>query len=438
MKIPIVAIIGQPNVGKSTLFNRLIGSRKAIVHDEPGVTRDRHYSTSEWNGINFVLIDTGGYVPDSDDEIETAVREQSQIAMEEADILLYVVDVQMGITALDLALTKILRKTKRPILLTVNKVDTAEKESLDSEFYKMGFTNMISISALGGRNIGDYLDAVINLLPKKTLKVENPDTIKLAIIGRPNVGKSSFVNTLCGKQRSIVSAIPGTTRDSIDTNIKFKEHDLTLIDTAGLVKKKRLKSSVEFYSSLRTIRSVEECNVAIVLLDATEELESQNLHIVELAAEQNKGIVIAVNKWDLIKKDSYTLVEFEKSLKERLRKYNHIPIIFISAKNNQRVLKAIELAIQVYAETNKRISTSQLNLKLIADIQSHPPSTKTGRDVKLNYVTQTKTNNPLFIFFATEPESIATSYKNYLENRIRHHFGFEGVQISLLFKKKRK
>ncbi|MDA0986825.1 MAG: ribosome biogenesis GTPase Der [Bacteroidetes bacterium] len=438
MKMPIVAIIGLPNVGKSTLFNRIVGSRKAIVHDEPGVTRDRHYSTADWNGKNFVLIDTGGYIPESKNEIELAMREQCVIAIEEADLILYVVDALQENSIFESVLTNQLRKTEKPIILVVNKVDDKSKEGLINDFYKIGFKNVIPISALGGRNIGDFLDSIINLLPKNEAVEEQIKSIKLAVIGKPNVGKSSFVNTLIGKKRTIVSSIPGTTRDSINTNFIFNSQQLTLIDTAGLVKRKRLKSSVEFYSTLRTIRSIEECDVAIIIFDATEELEKQNLQIVSMAAEQRKGIIIAVNKWDLIEKDTHTSLEFEKSLRKRLRFYNHIPIIFISALKNLRIQKAIQLSIDVYNESNKRVSTSQLNSKLIADIQRNPPSTKSGRDVKLNYVTQTKVAHPLFVFFANEPQMISDNYKNFLENRIRHHFGFDGVQIALLFKKKRK
>jgi GTPase len=434
----LIAIIGRPNVGKSTLFNRILGAQNAIVHDQPGVTRDRHYALAEWSGKLFTLIDTGGFIPRSEEIFEKAIREQSQIAIDEADEVIFVVDGHEGITALDKEIAGILRKSKKRIVLTVNKVDSASAEYEAAEFHRLGLGDPVSISALGGRNIGDFLDTLTEQLPANGAAEREDDQLKLAVIGKPNVGKSSLVNALIGEERSIVTPVPGTTRDPVDTVLRHFGDEILLIDTAGLVKKKRLHESVEFYSTVRTLKSIERCNVAIVLFDASEEIEKQDLKIIDSVVGRNRGAVIGVNKWDLIEKDNSTAKEFEDAIRDKLRTFDYIPLVFISAKTKQRIFKLVDLAKQVHAERSKRVTTSELNRMLLADIRHYPPSTKTGKDVKLNYVTQVKTLPPIFTFFANEPQLITETYKRYLENKIREHWGFSGVPLSLQFRKKRK
>ncbi len=434
----LIAIIGRPNVGKSTLFNRILGAQNAIVHDQPGVTRDRHYATAEWSGKLFTLIDTGGFIPRSEEVFEKAIREQSKIAIDEADEVIFVVDGKEGVTPLDKEIAGILRKSNKRIVLTVNKVDSASAEYEAADFHRLGLGEPVSISALGGRNIGDFLDTLTEQIPDSSAPEVEDDQLKLAVIGKPNVGKSSLVNALIGEERSIVTPVPGTTRDPVDTVLKHFGEELLLIDTAGLIKKKRLHESVEFYSTVRTLKSIERCNVAIVLFDASEEIEKQDLKIIDSVVARNRGAIIGVNKWDLIEKDNSTAKKFEDAIREKLRMYDYIPLVFISAKTKQRIFKLIELAKQVHAERSKRVTTSELNRMLLADIQHYPPSTKTGKDVKLNYVTQVKTLPPIFTFFANEPQLITEAYKRYLENKIREHWGFSGVPLSLQFRKKRR
>lgn len=438
MSTHLIAIIGRPNVGKSTLFNRIVGSQDAIVHDQPGVTRDRHYASAEWSGKSFTLIDTGGFVPKSEDLFEKAIREQAHIALEEADDIIFVVDAKEGVTHIDKEIGNILRKSNKQVILVVNKVDNASAEYEAAQFHSLGLGEPISLSALGGRKIGDFLDAITKNVPENS-EGEGVDTrLKLAVIGKPNVGKSSLVNAIIGKERTIVTPIPGTTRDPIDTLLKHYGEEIILIDTAGLIKKKRIRESVEFYSTVRTLKSIERCNVAVILFDASEELEHQDLRIVQSVIERNRGVVIAVNKWDLIEKDNSTTKKFEESIRQELRMYDYIPLVFISAKTKQRIFKVIELAKLVHAERSKRIATAELNKVLLADILHYPPSTKTGKDVKLNYVTQVKTLPPIFTFFANEPQLITDVYRRYLENKIREHWGFVGVPLALQFRRKRK
>ncbi|MDD8018106.1 MAG: ribosome biogenesis GTPase Der [Bacteroidota bacterium] len=433
----LFAIVGRPNVGKSLLFNRIIGAQNAIVHDEPGVTRDRHYAEGEWTGKKFTLIDTGGYVPDSDDVFEKAIREQSQIAIDEADKVLFVVDGKEGLTAFDKEIASILRKSRKKVTLVVNKIDFATLESEVGQFHRLGLGEPISVSALAGRKIGDFLDIITQDLPTN-LDDEKDDRLHLAIIGKPNVGKSSFVNAIIGHERTIVTPIAGTTRDPIDTLYKYMGEDLVLIDTAGLMRKSRIKHNIDFYSAIRTIKSIERCTVAIILFDASLPLEKQDLRIVQTVAEKNKGVIIAINKWDAIEKNSDSVKEYEKILRDKLRTYDYIPVIFISATTKQRIYKALDLAKEVHHNRSLRIPTSSLNEKLLHDVQRHPPSTKTGKDVKLNYVTQVKTHPPVFAFFANQPDMVSELYRRFLENRIRHHFGFDGVPLTLVFKHKRK
>ncbi|HTK83250.1 MAG TPA: ribosome biogenesis GTPase Der [Bacteroidota bacterium] len=432
----ILAIVGRPNVGKSTLFNRIIGARTAIVHDEPGVTRDRHYGTTEWAGKTFTVIDTGGYVPQSEDIFERAIREQAAIAIEEASAVMLVVDAMAGITGLDEELAAILRKSSKKIYLVVNKVDGRSKEVESGQFYKLGLGEPIAISALLGRNIGDFLDEVTKSFTADGEDEKSDKRLKLAIVGKPNVGKSSFVNAVLGKQRAIVTNVPGTTRDSLDTILKYQKEEIVLIDTAGLRRKSRVKESVEFYSTLRSLKAIERCDVAVLIIDVESGVDRQDLRILETIIERKRGVVIAANKWDLIEKNDQTAKEYEKSLRRLLRMYDFVPILFISALEKQRVHKAVEVAKKVFAEMQKRISTNKLNTVMLKEIQLSPPSSVSGKEIKLNYVTQVKISPPAIAFFANEPKLISQQYKRFLENNLRKHFGFEGVPLSLYFRKK--
>jgi len=433
----IVAIVGRPNVGKSTLFNRIIGERDAIVDPKSGVTRDRHYGTAEWNGKKFTIIDTGGYVPDSDDIFETAIREQVQIAIDEADVIIFVVDGVLGVTPLDLEIAKILRQTKKKVILAVNKIDNERMELYSTQFYELGIGEPFPISALHGRKVGDFLDEVVRDLPETSDEIdENKNQIKVAIVGQPNVGKSSFVNAVIGENRIIVTDIPGTTRDSIDTTFVYNGTEFVLIDTAGLRKRSKIKESIEFYSAIRALKAIERCDVAVVMLDATCGLERQDLRIIGETADLKKGIVIAVNKWDLIEKDSNTAIEYEHALRERLKVFDYVPILFISAKTKQRIFKVLDLAKVVYDERNKRVKTSELNKVFFPIFKDTPPPAVSGKEIKIKYVTQVKTSPPVFAFFANFPDDIPEHYKRFLENKLREHFGFVGVPLTLVFKKK--
>ncbi|MBM2841046.1 MAG: putative GTPase [Bacteroidetes bacterium] len=431
----LVAIVGRPNVGKSTLFNRIIGQRDAIVHDLPGVTRDRHYAEAEWAGKTFSIVDTGGYVPASEDTMETAIREQAEVAIEEADVVMFVVDAQTGILPSDLDIADVLRKAQKKVVLIVNKVDSEKREPLLAEFYRLGLGEPVPTSALMGRVVGDLLDIVTRGFDAITQPASDP-RLKIAIIGRPNVGKSSLVNALLQEERNIVTDIPGTTRDPIDAVLKYHGEEIVLVDTAGLRRKSKIKESVEFFSTVRTLKSIERCDVAVVLIDAKQGLEHQDLRIIETAIERKRAVVIAVNKWDLIEKDDTTAKMLEKALKEKLRVYDFIPIIFVSALTKQRIYKVIELVKSVNAEQNKRIATSELNDLLGADVKTFPPRSRTGKEIKINYITQVDSKPPVFAFFCNEPKLIDDNYKRYLQNKIRGHFAFNGVPVVLAFKKK--
>jgi GTP-binding protein len=431
----LVAIVGRPNVGKSTLFNRIIGHRDAIVDDMPGVTRDRNYAEADWAGKAFTLIDTGGFVPASEDVIELAIREQAQIAIDEASMVLFIVDAQSGLLPEDTEIADILRRSQKKVVLIVNKVDSDKRESELAEFYKLGLGEPIPISALVGRKTGDLLDIITKDISASPQDVGDP-RLKIAIIGRPNVGKSSFVNALLQEDRHIVTDIPGTTRDPIDAILKYHGEEILLVDTAGLRRKSKVKESVEFYSALRALKSIERCDVAVVLIDAKEGLEHQDLRVIETSIQRRRAVVIAVNKWDLIEKDDQTARAYEKALREKLRIYDFIPIIFISALVKQRIYKVIELVKAVDAEQNKRITTSELNNTLGTDIKTHPPHSRSGKEIKINYITQVRSKPPVFAFFCNEPKLVDDSYRRYLENRIREHFTFNGVPIVLSFKQK--
>ena len=459
----IVAIVGRPNVGKSSLFNRLIGKKVAIVHETAGVTRDRNYGLAEWNGVKFFLIDTGGYVLNSKDKFDAAIREQVEISMSDADVILFVVDVQAGLTALDYDIAKILRKEMsrkenldKKVVLVLNKVDSKKEENIAPEFYRLGLGDACEVSAMVGRKSGDLLDRIVECIGPEENEESTEPSVRFAIIGRPNVGKSSLINILTNSNRNVVTDIPGTTRDSIDTKIKHNGREITLIDTAGLRKKSKLRraESLEFYSALRTHRSIERCDVAIIVIDATTIVtklaKSSNLHdatfklgkedveIITEAARFKKGILIVVNKWDLVSKDSDTAKIFEQKVKEHLKTYTYLPFIFTSAITKQRVVKIIDEAIEVYNERAKEVKTSELNAKLNHIIKETPPHSKHHKEIKINYITQLKHSPPVIGFFANHPSEIEENYKRFLEGKIREFFKFTGVPLTLVFKAKNK
>ncbi len=438
MKLPLVAIVGRPNVGKSTLFNRLLGKRDAIVDDVSGVTRDRNYGESDWIGKKFRLIDTGGYVPESSDLFESAIREQVETAISEADAIIFLLDFKAGLNPIDKIISNLLRQSGKKYFVVVNKVDNEiQKQSL-SEFYELGVETVYNISALSGRRLGDLLDDITADFPAFDETPEDP-RLKIAIVGRPNVGKSSLTNALLGQERSIVTDIPGTTRDSIDSILKYYGEEIILIDTAGLRKKSKVQESIEFFSNLRTYKAIGECDVAIVLIDAMLGFESQDQKIIDEVIRWRKGLIIAVNKWDLIEKDQNTAQQFEKAIRSKLGTADFAPIIFISAITKQRIFKLIELSKQVEAERKKKIPTSQLNDDILPEIEKNPPpATKTGREVKIKYITQVGTHYPIFLFFTNYPNQVADNYKRYLENLLRRKYGFEGVPLTLSFKSKSK
>lgn len=437
MKKPVVAILGRPNVGKSTLFNRILRKREAIVDNTPGVTRDRNYSATDWAGVNFDLLDTGGYVPVSDDIFEKAIREQVNLAIHEANVIIFLTDAVTGITALDEEIAGILQKSNVKILLAVNKVDNQEREAAIHEFYRLGLGDPFPISAMAGRNIGDLLDMVLSLLPaREQTAAEDTENIKIAVVGRPNVGKSSYINSILGQNKLIVTEIAGTTRDSIDTEILYNSKKIILIDTAGLRKKARVHENVEYFSNVRTINSLRRCDVAIVLIDATQGITDQDKKIIKNAVDEGKGLVVGVNKWDLVEKDTMTARKFELDSKESFRDLAYIPIMFISSLTKQRIFRLLDMGISVFEERIKNIQTAELNKFLQYTVNRHHPPAFGDKYVKLNYMSQIKTKPPVFIFFTNEPRGIKKNYRNFLENQMRNQFGFMGVPIKLLFRKK--
>jgi GTP-binding protein len=436
MHVPIVAIIGRPNVGKSTLFNRLLKRRIAVVHDQPGITRDRNYAFTTWNRKGFYLVDTGGYIPSSKTEIEKLVKAQAEIAIAEADMVLFLVDAKVGAQSVDLEIAQRLRKTQKQVLLVVNKVDGARDEAEAFEFSKLGLGEAVPVSALAGRNIGELLDHIISTLPEEIEYPEKKESIKVAVIGRPNVGKSSFVNALLGSEKLIVSEAPGTTRDAIDTEIEIDGQSFTLIDTAGLRRKAKIKESLEYYTTLRTLRSIEKCDVALILIEAQVGYSNQDAKIISEVMDLRKGMVLGINKWDLVEKDDKTADRYTKILKEDASYLRYVPIIYISAKTRQRVKTVMELILQVYDEGKKRIETSELNERLEEDIKAKPPAAVKGRYIKILYVTQTSIQPPTFVFFCNHPELLQKSYLRYLENKIRQHFGFLGNPIRIKVRKR--
>lgn len=434
--MPLVAIVGRPNVGKSTLFNRLTEAKLAIVHDEPGVTRDRIYDYVEWNGVVFSITDTGGYVPDSEDRFEVAIREQVEIATDEADLILFVVDVETGITDLDQAVAHMLRKVEKPVLLVANKADNQERRWNASVFFQLGMEDVFPISSINGSGTGELLDTVVENLPSPPPDDEEDDRPKIALIGRPNVGKSSLSNALLKEDRSIVTEISGTTRDSINAVLKYHGQEIVLVDTAGLRKRARITENVEFYANLRTERAIKNCDVAVLLIDATQGLESQDIRVLKQAEALNKGLALAINKWDLVEKNSNSVRDEERKIRERLKTLDYVPIITISALNKQRIYKLLDTALNVFEKRSMRISTSKLNEAMLNAIGRTPPPMYRNRPVKINYVTQVKEEPPVIAFFCNHPQGIKESYKRFLENQLRAAFSFEGVPLTLTFKSK--
>ncbi len=433
-----LAITGRPNVGKSTLFNRLLEQRKAIVDDISGVTRDRQYGVTDWNGKSFNVIDTGGFVPNSDDVFEIEIRKQVTIAIEEANAIIFMTDAATGITHLDDAMAQLLRRSSKPVFLVVNKVDNNERMLAASEFYSLGFDKIFFISSVSGSGTGELLDAVAELIP-----VADDDLFdvaeslpKFAIIGQPNVGKSSLLNSLIGQERTIVSEIAGTTRDSIHTHYKLFQKEFVLIDTAGIRKKTKVHEDLEFYSVIRAIKAMDEADVCLLLIDATKGISAQDVSIFSLATRKGKGIVVLVNKWDLAEKETNTARDYEIKLKQKLAPFTDVPILFISAKEKTRIFKAIEIALEVAESKKRKIPTSELNETILKAIESYHPPVVRGNPVKIKYVTQLPTAVPSFAFFCNFPDDVKQPYKNYLENQLRENFNLKGVPIRLFFRKK--
>ena len=432
----IVAIVGRPNVGKSTFFNRLTQRRQAIVDSVSGVTRDRHYGTSDWNGRDFTVIDTGGYVTGSEDVFEGEIRKQVKIAMEEADSIIFVVDVETGTTDLDMDVAQILRKANKPVFIAVNKVDNAMRMDDAMEFYNLGLGEYFAISSINGSGTGDLLDALVNSFSKED-EEEKDELPKFAIVGRPNAGKSSLVNALMGQNKNIVTDIVGTTRDSIDTHYNQFGHEFTLVDTAGLRKKSKVHENLEFYSVMRTIRAIEHSDVCIVMVDATVGFDAQDLNIFHLAEKNNKGIVVLVNKWDLVEnKETMTMEHYRKMIVAKTAPFTDYPIIFISAETKQRIFKAIEMAVEVYNRKQIKITTSELNNVFLPITEVTPPPSYKGKYVKIKYITQIPTMVPSFAFFCNLPQYVKDPYKRFIENKLREMYNLNGVPIRIYFRKK--
>ena len=432
----IIAIVGRPNVGKSTIFNRLTESQNAIVKEVSGVTRDRIYGRGEWNGVPFSVIDTGGYVHGSEDIFEGEIRKQVKLAIEEANVILFVLDVTTGIVDLDETVAAMLRKSKKKVFIVANKVDSALRFGMSAEFWSLGLGEVYDISASNGSGTGELLDDLVKCFDKNAPFVDDTDTPRIAIVGKPNVGKSSFVNAITGQDRNIVTDISGTTRDAINTRYKAFGFDFILVDTAGIRKKAKVTEDIEYYSTLRAVRTIENSDVCILMIDATEGIQKQDLVIYYMIEKNHKGVVVLVNKWDLVEKDHMTMNEYEEKIREQLAPYNDVPIIFTSTVTKQRIHKALETAMEVYANRIKKVSTSDLNDLLLPIIDATPPPSVKSKYVQIKYVTQLPTHAPAFAFFCNLPQYVAESYKRFLENKIRENFNFSGIPIRIFFRKK--
>ncbi len=432
----IVAIVGRPNVGKSTLFNRLIGMRKAIVNEESGVTRDRNYGKSHWNGKEFSVIDTGGYVCSSDDIFEEEINKQVWLAMEEADVILFMVDAEVGLTDLDENFARVLRTVKKPVYLIANKVDNLERMYEANDFYRLGFKGeLFCVSSVSGSGTGELLDEIVTNFEDD--EVPDQDALpRITIVGRPNVGKSSTINALLGKERNIVTDVAGTTRDSLQTRYTQFGHDFVLVDTAGVRKKAKVNEDVEFYSVMRSIRAIEESDVCALLIDATQGMEAQDLNIFHLIERNRKGVVVVVNKWDLVEKDNKTMLEYEKELRLKMAPFKDVDIVFTSAVTKQRLLKILETALKVYENRLQKLKTSELNRHMLEVIEDYQPPSIKGKYIKIKYVTQLPTHAPTFAFFCNLPQYIKDPYKRFLENKIREKWDFTGVPIQIFMRKK--
>ncbi len=431
----IVAIVGRPNVGKSTLFNRLIRRREAIVDAQSGVTRDRHYGKSDWNGREFTLIDTGGYVVGSDDIFEAEIDKQVELAIDEADAIIFMVDAEAGVTGMDEEVAQLLRQVTKPVFLAVNKVDNSKRAGEAVEFYSLGLGEYFTIASINGSGTGELLDAVIAALPEKEEEPED-ELPRFAVVGRPNAGKSSFINALIGEDRYIVTDIAGTTRDSIDTRYNRFGFEFNLVDTAGIRRKSKVRDDLEFYSVMRSIRAIEHCDVCLLLIDATRGFEGQDQNIFWLAEKNKKGIVILVNKWDLVEKDTHSTKKFEEMIRKETAPFTDVPIVFISALTKQRIFKAIETAVEVFENRKQKIATSKLNDTMLEIIQQNPPPAYKGKYIKIKYCMQLPTPTPQFVFFANLPQYIKDPYRRFLENKMRNIFNFHGVPIVIYFRKK--
>ena len=433
----IVAIVGRPNVGKSTLFNRLIKRRDAIVDAVSGVTRDRHYGKSDWNGKEFSLIDTGGYSVGSDDVFEEEIRKQVQLAIDEADMIVFVVDVEDGITPMDEEVANLLRQVNKPLFMAVNKVDNAMRVGNAVEFYNLGLGDYHTISSVNGSGTGDLLDAIAEAIPNHEVADEASDELpRFAVVGRPNAGKSSFINALIGEDRNIVTDIAGTTRDAIDTKYNRFGFEFNLVDTAGIRKKSKVKEDLEFYSVMRAVRAIEHCDVAIVVVDATRGFEGQDQSIFWLAEKNKKGVVVLINKWDLIEKQTNTMRDIKAQIQQQVAPFTDVPIVFISTLTKQRIYKAIETAVSVFENRKRRVSTSKLNNTMLEIIKQNPPPATKGKYIKIKFCTQLPTRTPQFAFFANLPQYVKEPYKRFVENKLREHFDFSGVPITVYFRQK--
>jgi len=428
------AIVGRPNVGKSTFFNRLIQRREAIVDAVSGVTRDRHYGKTDWNGREFTVIDTGGYVKGSEDVFELEIDKQVELAIDEADAIIFMVDVESGVTGMDEDVAKLLRRHDKPVFLTINKVDNAMREADAVEFYALGLGDYFTISSINGGGSGDLLDAVVEVLPDEP-EVED-ELPRFAVVGRPNAGKSSFINALLGEERFIVTDIAGTTRDATDTKYNRFGFEFNLVDTAGIRRKAKVKEDLEFYSVMRSVRAIEHCDVAILILDATRGFDGQVQNIFWLAHRNNKGIVVLVNKWDLVEKETNSVRDYTKKIREAMEPFTDVPIIFISALEKQRIYKAIETAVEVYQNRSKRVPTHKLNDVMLPLIEHYPPPSLKGKYVKIKFCTQLPGHYPQFAFFCNLPQYVKDPYKRYLENQLRKNFNFEGVPVTIFMRKK--